>query len=319
MVSLIFTFFAAAIISLFLTFPVVWLLKFFKLGQPVLAEAPSAHGAKAGTPTMGGLGFLLTIVIFTLILIDVELHPAYLALILLMLAYAGIGLADDLLKVFRKQNLGLTFWEKIVLQVLAAGVFAAWLTFLGFNLSLGSFLTRLGFANPFLYQLLIIFVVVGFGNATNLTDGLNGLLAGTAGIAFVALAILADQAFISNGALFAVAAAGAVTAFLYFNFPRAAVFMGDVGSLPLGAGLAGLAFIIHEELRLAIVGGVFVIEALSVILQVASYKLFKRRIFKMTPLHHTFELMGIRETWVVVGFWVVGIIFALLGALVPWW
>jgi len=314
-ISQIFTFFSAAIISLALTFPVVWLLKFFKLGQTVLAAAPAAHGEKAGTSTMGGLGFLITIIAFSLILIDVELHPAYLALILLIAAYAGIGLADDLLKIARRQNLGLTFWEKIVLQVLAAGAFAVYLTFLGYNLSLYGILAKLGFTNPFLYQLLVVVFVVGFGNATNLTDGLNGLLAGTGSIAFIALAVLASGALMPNGALFALAAAGAILAFLYFNFPRAQVFMGDVGSLAIGAGLAGLAFIIHQELRLVVVGGVFVIEALSVILQVTSYKFFKRRIFKMTPLHHTFELMGIRETWVVVGFWIVGLIF---GGLAIW-
>lgn len=265
---------------------------------------------------MGGLGFLITIVSFTLILIDVELHPAYLALILLMLTYAGIGLADDLLKIFRKQNLGLTFREKIALQVLAAGGFAVWLTFLGYNLSLYGFLAKFGFTNPFLYQLLVIFFVVGLGNATNLTDGLNGLLAGTGSLAFAAFAVLASLTLMSNAALLALAAAGALLAFLYFNFPKASVFMGDVGSLPIGAGLAGLAFIMHQELRLILIGGVFVIEALSVILQVTAYKLFKRRIFKMTPLHHTFELMGIKETWVVIGFWVVGIILAIVGVMI---
>lgn len=187
MISLIFIFFSAAIISLILTFPLIGVLKLFKFGQPVRAEGPASHGAKAGTPTMGGLGFLVTIIAFALILIDVELHPAYLALSLLMLAFAGIGLADDLLKVFRKRNLGLTFWEKIILQLLVAGAFAVYLTFLGYNLSLYGLPAKLGFANPYLYQLLIIFFVVGFANATNLTDGLNGLLAGTGGSLFCPL------------------------------------------------------------------------------------------------------------------------------------
>ena len=314
MISLIFIFFASALISLVLTFPLLGFLRLFKLGQPVREEGPAAHGAKAGTPTMGGLGFLVTIVVLALILIDVELHPAYLALVLLLIAFAGIGLADDLLKVFRHRSLGLTFWEKIVLQVLAAGAFAVALTFLGFNLSLYGPLARLGFTNPYLYQLLAVFFVVGFANAANLTDGLNGLLAGTAGLAFLALALLSGYYLhMPNAAAFALAAAGAVLAFLYYNFPRAAVFMGDAGSLALGAGLAGLAFIVHQELRLVVIGGVFVIEALSVIIQVTAYKFFKRRIFKMTPLHHTFELMGIKEVWVVAGFWVAGLLFGLVG------
>ncbi len=314
MVNLIFIFLSALIVSLILTFPLFGFLRFLRAGQPVRAEGPSSHEGKAGTPTMGGIGFVLTIVAFALILIDVELRSAYLALVLLMLAYAVIGLADDLLKVRRKQNLGLTFWEKIVLQVLAAGAFASYLTFLGYNLSLTGALAKLGFADPYLYQLLAIFFVVGFANATNLTDGLNGLLAGTAGIAFLSLAVLA-AAFLhlGNAAVFALAAAGAVLAFLYYNFPAGRLFMGDVGSLPLGAGLAGLVFIMHQELRLVVIGGIFVAEALSVIIQVTSYKLFKRRVFKMTPLHHHFELMGLKERTVVIGFWCVALILGVIG------
>ena len=314
MISLIFIFLAAVIVSLILTFPLFGILKFFGIGQPVREEGPASHEKKAGTPTMGGLGFLMTIIAFTLILIDVELRSAYLALVLLMAAFAGIGLADDLLKVLRKRNLGLTFWEKIVLQILAAGAFAVYLTFLGYNLSLTGALAKMWFANPYLYQLLVVFFVVGFANATNLTDGLNGLLAGTAGIAFLAIAILAgNYLHLSNAAVFSLAAAGAILAFLYYNFPAGRIFMGDVGSLPIGAGLAGLAFIIHQELRLVIIGGIFVIEALSVIIQVTTYKLFKRRVFTMTPLHHHFELMGLQEKWVVVGFWVVAVILGIVG------
>ena len=305
---------SALIVSLILTFPLFGILKFFGVGQPVRAEGPASHGKKAGTPTMGGIGFVLTIIAFTLILIDVELRSAYLALVLLLAAFAGIGLADDLLKVIRKRNLGLTFWEKIVLQILAAGAFASYLTFLGYNLSLTGALARLGFANPYLYQLLVVFFVVGFANAANLTDGLNGLLAGTAGIAFLALAVLSAAVLqLGNSAVFSLAAAGAILAFLYYNFPGGRIFMGDVGSLPIGAGLAGLVFIVHQELRLVVIGGVFVIEALSVIIQVASYKLFKRRVFKMTPLHHHFELLGVREQWVVAGFWAAALVLGIVG------
>jgi len=313
-ISLIFIFLSALIVSLALTFPLFGLLRFLGVGQTVRAEGPASHERKAGTPTMGGLGFLLTIVAFTLILIDVELRSAYLALVLLVLAFAAIGLADDLLKVLRKQNLGLTFWEKIVLQILAAGAFASYLTFLGYNLSLTGLLAGIGFANPYLYQLLAIFFIVGFANATNLTDGLNGLLAGTAGIAFLALAVLcAAFLHLGNAAVFSLAAAGAVLAFLYYNFPAGRLFMGDVGSLPLGAALAGLSFIVHQELRLVVIGGIFVIEALSVIVQVASYKFFKRRVFRMSPLHHHFELLGLPERTVVIGFWVAAAVLGIIG------
>jgi len=309
----IFTFFSAAVISLLVTFPVIWLLQVWHLGQPVRAEGPASHQAKSGTLTMGGIGFILVILAMTVVLIDLELYPQYLALFLLTLAFAIIGLADDACKVFFRRNLGLTFWQKIALQGLVAAVFAIVMTLLGHNLTLGGWLGRYGFANPYLYQLLVIFLVVGGANATNLTDGLNGLLAGTASVAFLVFGILAWQMNLPQAVTFALVCSGAVTAFLYFNFPQARVFMGDVGSLALGAALAGLAVIMHRELRLAVIGGIFVIEALSVIIQVGSYKLFKKRVFKMSPLHHHFELMGIKETTVVVGFWVVGIVLAIIG------
>ena len=313
MISSIAVFFSSLVVSLLLTFPVVWLLTLFKIGQPVRAEGPATHQAKAGTPTMGGIGFVVTILALALILIDLDLNPLYLALVLLTLAYALIGLADDLLKVTRGRNLGLTFWQKICAQVVAASAFAAYLTFLGHNLEAAGLLSRLGFYQAFVYPFFLTFIIVGFANATNLTDGLNGLLGGTGTIAFLSLAVLAAGAGAPVAVTFALIVAGALVAFLYFNFPKAAVFMGDIGSLAVGAALAGLAIILHHEFRLLLIGGIFVIEALSVILQVTSFKLFKRRIFRMTPLHHTFELMGIKEWIVVVGFWVIGLIFGIAG------
>ena len=313
MINSLVLFLAAAVVSLLLTWPVIWLLRFFRIGQPVRSDIPPGHQAKAGTPTMGGIGFVITIIALSLILIDLDLKPVYLALILLILGYALIGLADDLIKVVGRRNLGLTFWQKIILQTLAAGAFAGYLAFSGHNLGVSGWLGKLGFAEPLFYQLLVIFFVVGFANATNLTDGLNGLLSGTAAIAFLCLAFLATRSGLNECSIYALICAGAVSAFLQFNFPRAQVFMGDIGSLALGAGLAGLAVIMHKELRLVIIGGVFVIEALSVIIQVTSYKLFKRRVFPMTPLHHSFELAGMKEPVVVTGFWVVGLVLGVVG------
>lgn len=313
MINATFIFFSAAVISLLVTFPVVWLLHFLHLGQPVREEGPVSHQAKSGTLTMGGIGFILVVLAMTVILIDLEIYPQYLALFLLTLAFAGIGLADDACKVFFHRNLGLTFWQKILVQGITAAIFALVMILLGQNTTLGGWLGRFGFANPYLYQLLVIFLVVGGANAANLTDGLNGLLAGTASVAFLAFGIIAWQMNLPEAETFALICSGAVGAFLYFNFPHARVFMGDIGSLALGAALAGLAVIMHQELRLAVIGGIFVIEALSVIIQVGSYKLFKRRVFKMSPLHHHFELMGIQEKTVVVGFWVFGIVLAVIG------
>jgi len=166
------------------------------------------------------------------------------------------------------------------------------------------------------YFLLSIFMIVGTANAANLTDGLNGLLAGTAGIAFLAFALLSAGLGFGPALIFSLISSGASFAFLYFNFPRARVFMGDVGSLGIGAALAGIAILIHRELSLIIIGGVFLIEALSVILQVASYKLYHRRIFRMTPLHHHFELLGWPEWQVVVVFWIAALVCAIFGVLV---
>jgi phospho-N-acetylmuramoyl-pentapeptide-transferase len=252
---------------------------------------------------MGGIGLVLTIIAFALIFIDIDFDWRYLALVLLIAGFAITGLADDLIKIFRGRNLGLTFWQKIIFQTLLAGLFSAFLISLG------------GFANPIFYFLFYVFIIVGTANATNLTDGLDGLLAGTAGIAFLAFAFLSSRLSLPNASTFSFAAAGAIFAFLYFNFPRAKVFMGDVGSLAIGAALAGIAIVIHKELLLIVIGGVFLVEALSVILQVTSYKLFKKRIFKMSPLHHHFELMGFKEIAVVVGFWVAGIILGVVGVL----
>ncbi|MFH1684175.1 MAG: phospho-N-acetylmuramoyl-pentapeptide-transferase [Candidatus Margulisiibacteriota bacterium] len=316
MINQTFLFFSAAIVCFLITYPIVWALRFFHLTQAIREEGPSSHKAKAGTPTMGGIGFVLTIIVFAFIFITVEFDLKYLALILLFFGFAAIGLTDDLLKIIRKKNLGLTFWQKIVLQTLLAGIFSAFLIYLGHQQSVGKILTSFGFANPFFYFLLSVFMVVGTANATNLTDGLNGLLSGITVVAFLCFAVLAQRLYIQDGTVFCFAAAGAVLAFLYFNFPKAKVFMGDVGSLAIGAGLAGVAIVIHQELKLVIIGGIFVIEALSVILQVTSYKLWKKRIFRMTPLHHHFELMGIRETTVVVGFWFAGLVLGVIGILI---
>lgn len=302
MIGYLSIFLFAIVVSLLLTAPWLWLLRFFRLGQPIREEGPAAHYSKSGTPTMGGVGFLAASIILVIILIDLELHPEFLALLLLMVGFALIGLTDDLLKVFRGKNQGLTFWQKIFWQIFVAALFALYLTSAGYNLTLG--------------PLLAIFLVVGAANATNLTDGLNGLLAGTGTIAFLAFFIISQKLLSANSSVFALIVAGTLLAFLYYNFPRARLFMGDVGSLALGAALAGLTLILHKELRLAIIGGIFVVEALSVIIQVFGYKLFKKRLFRMAPLHHHLELLGLSEKRVVIVFWLVALLFALVGVII---
>lgn len=317
MISAIFLFFAALMISFLLTYPLVGIIRLFGISQAIREEGPQTHQAKAGTPTMGGMGIIVTMLVFALVFIDFQFDFRYLALILLTFGFAAVGFVDDLIKIIRKKNQGLTFWQKIILQTIFAAAFSGYLVYLGHNQNLGEILSSFNlFSIPVFYFLLSTFIIVGTANATNLTDGLNGLLAGTGSIAFLAFGILAYRMFMPDAWVFCFAAAGAILAFLYFNFPKAKIFMGDVGSLAIGAALAGIAIIMHKELRLVIIGGIFLIEALSVILQVTSYKLFGKRIFKMSPLHHHFELMGIKETHVVIGFWVVGIILGVVGVLI---
>ncbi|MFC1637594.1 phospho-N-acetylmuramoyl-pentapeptide-transferase [Candidatus Margulisiibacteriota bacterium] len=311
----IFVFFSAAVVSFLVTYPVVWVVRFFDLTQAIRREGPASHQSKAGTPTLGGLGFVLTMIAFAVIFSNFEFDPRYLALILLIAGFALIGLADDLVKIVRRKNLGLTVWQKVLLQTVVAGSFCAFLLLVDHQLSVGQLLRTAGLSVPIFYFPLAFLIIVGSANATNLTDGLNGLLAGTAGIAFLALGLLANKFGQPDAAVVSLACSGAVLAFLPYNFPRARVFMGDVGSLAIGAALAGLAIIIHQELALLIIGGVFVLETLSVILQVTTYKVWGKRIFRMSPLHHHFELLGYKETAIVAGFWVAGAILGLIGVL----
>ena len=293
------------------------MLRRLKFGQSIREEGPQSHMKKAGTPTMGGIIFLLSIIVTTVtcgLLLDVfTTHTV--VLLLVFIGFGIIGFLDDGIKVILKRNLGLTSLQKLIGQIVIA--IAAFLL-----LRLGTFDTAITI--PFtewqldlgmLYIAFLIFWLVGFSNAVNLTDGLDGLVAGTASIAFAAFGVLAlfnDQADI---ALFAFAVTGALLGFLIFNANPAKVFMGDTGSLALGGALAMISVLIKQELLLLLIGLVFVIETLSVILQVGSFKLRKKRIFKMSPIHHHFELSGWSEWKVVLVFWSTGLVMALIAVL----
>ena len=293
------------------------MLRRLKFGQSIREEGPQSHMKKAGTPTMGGLIFLLSIIATTVVcglLLDVfTTHTV--VLLLVFIGFGIIGFLDDGIKVILKRNLGLTSLQKLIGQIVIA--IAAFLL-----LRLGTFDTAITI--PFtewqldlgmLYVAFLIFWRVGFSNAVNLTDGLDGLVAGTASIAFAAFGVLAlfnEQADI---ALFAFAVTGALLGFLIFNANPAKVFMGDTGSLALGGALAMISVLIKQELLLLLIGLVFVIETLSVILQVGSFKLRKKRIFKMSPIHHHFELSGWSEWKVVLVFWSTGLVMALIAVL----
>jgi phospho-N-acetylmuramoyl-pentapeptide-transferase len=320
-------------------------LREFQIGQYIREEGPKAHQKKAGTPTMGGLLIAISIVVPTLLWADLSNRFVWIA-VFATCAFAAIGFADDYTKVSHRRNLGLTARAKMGLQILTSIVIAVALIAMQAR---GMYSTRLLVPffktfrpdlvierwahNPHLWPLaflpfvgFVVIVIVGSSNAVNLTDGLDGLAIGCTVIAAGALAVLT---YVSGHATFAAyldlqrmpqvgevtifcgAMVGAAIGFLWYNAHPAEVFMGDVGSLALGGAIGTVAVIIKQELLLPFIGGVFVIEALSVILQVASYKLRKKRIFKMAPLHHHFELLGWSESKIIVRFWIASLVFAL--------
>src|SRR5512146_955995 len=324
---------------------VVRRLREFQIGQYIREEGPKAHQKKAGTPTMGGGLIVIAIVIPTILWADLTNRFVWIA-VFATLAYGGIGFADDYLKVVHRRNLGLTGRTKMALQLLFAVIIGPTLIIYQ---AVGMYSTHLivPFAKKFRPDLVfsslldkphlwpiaflpfiafVVLVIVGSSNAVNLTDGLDGLAIGCTVIAAGALTVLT---YISGYATFADyleiqrlpqvgeltifcgTMVGSAIGFLWYNAHPAEVFMGDVGSLALGGAIGTVAVIIKQELLLPFIGGIFVIEALSVILQVGSYKLRKKRIFKMAPLHHHFELMGWSESKVIVRFWIASLIFAL--------
>ena len=308
-----------------------WLRK-AQIGQSIREEGPRTHLAKAGTPTMGGLLILLAVASATLLWMDLSNRFVWIALATLV-GVGAVGFADDWTKVTKRRSLGLTGRGKLVPQFLMAFAVAFAIQQWAGHGAISTVITL-----PFLKRVLpdlgvlyipfVALVVVGSSNAVNLTDGLDGLATGAVGIAAGTYAVLAyvtgnavaarylQIPFIPQSgelAVFCGALVGASLGFLWFNCHPADVFMGDVGSLPLGAAIAAVAVMTKQEVLLAIVGGLFVLETLSVILQVASFKSTGRRVFKMAPLHHHFELSGWAESRVIIRFWILAILFAVLG------
>jgi len=320
-------------------------LREFQIGQFIREEGPKAHQKKAGTPTMGGLLIAISIVVPTLLWADLSNLFIWIA-VFATCAFAAIGFADDYIKVVNRRNLGLTSKAKLGLQIAASILIAVALIAMQTR---NAYSTKLMVpfikqfhpdlvierlvSHPALWPLafvpfvaFVVLVIVGSSNAVNLTDGLDGLAIGCTVIAAGALAVLT---YVSGHATFAQylelqrmplageltifcgAMVGAAIGFLWYNAHPAEVFMGDVGSLALGGAIGTVAVMIKQELLLPFIGGIFVIEALSVILQVLSYKLRKKRIFKMAPLHHHFELLGWSESKIIVRFWIGSLVFAL--------
>lgn len=335
----------ALVLSLVLGPWLIRKLKHFQIGQYVREDGPQSHQAKAGTPTMGGVLINLCIVVPTLLWADLRDGFVWLALGV-TLAFGAIGFWDDYLKLHRKHNLGLTARAKFSLQILVSlllvaalaalsegGLYSTQLTFPFFkrihpDFLIDSLLHR-GWLAPLAFLPfagLVILVVVGSSNAVNLTDGLDGLAIGCVIVAASALTVLTyvagnavwasylDLEHLANSAeltIFCGSMVGSSLGFLWYNAYPAEIFMGDVGSLSLGAAMAAVAVIIKQELLLPFLGGIFVVEALSVILQVGSYKLRRKRVFRMAPIHHHFELLGWKESKIIARFWIAALVFAL--------
>lgn len=308
---LILTVFAAFMLAVFLSPLMIPLLRRLKFGQYIREEGPKGHQKKAGTPTMGGLMIMLPAVLATFLFADFT--PTLSLLLLSMLGYGLIGFLDDFIKVVMKRNLGLTATQKLFLQLLLALSMYLLLQRMDHPFTVSVPGTQWEINLGWSYFLLLVLINLATTNAVNLTDGLDGLLAGTAGIAFAAYGIIAWVYMKPEIALFSCAMMGAVLGFLVFNAHPAKVFMGDTGSLAIGGALAAIAIMTKTELLLIVIGGVFVIEALSVIIQVISYKTRKKRVFKMSPIHHHFELSGWSEWRVVVIFWLISFVFAGVG------
>ncbi|MBM7647220.1 phospho-N-acetylmuramoyl-pentapeptide-transferase [Bacillus ectoiniformans] len=296
-------------------------LRRLKFGQSIREEGPESHQKKSGTPTMGGIVILLSILITTLFMVQIyaQIGTETFLLLLVTVGFGILGFLDDFIKVVMKRNLGLTSKQKLFGQILISIVFYWIYSQNNLSTELAIPLTNITFDLGVLYAVFIIFWLVGFSNAVNLTDGLDGLVSGAAAVAFGAYAVLAWSKGMDETAIFSFAVVGAVLGFLVFNAHPAKVFMGDTGSLALGGAIAAISLLTKFEFLLLIIGAVFVAETLSVILQVASFKTTGKRIFRMSPLHHHFELGGWSEWKVVVTFWTVGVICAVIGIYIGVW
>jgi phospho-N-acetylmuramoyl-pentapeptide-transferase len=335
----------ALLIALFIGPFVIEKLREFQIGQYIREEGPKDHQKKAGTPTMGGVLICIAILLPTLLWSDLS-NPFIWLVMGSTLAFGAIGFADDYIKVVHRRNLGLTGRAKLGAQFLVSMGIAVALIAMQ---SQGSYSTQLtvpfiknfhphlalGFLMRIPHFSLVIFlpfvafvilVIVGSSNAVNLTDGLDGLAIGCTIVAAGALTVLTyvsghvvfsdylelqRMPLVGEVTIFCGSMVGASIGFLWYNAHPAEIFMGDVGSLALGGAIGTIAVVIRQELLLPLIGGVFVLEALSVILQVGSYKLRKKRIFRMAPLHHHFELMGWSESKVITRFWIAALVFAL--------
>ena len=316
--SVMIGFIAAVVIGLIL----IPILKRINFGQRISEYVGESHRKKEGTPTMGGIIFIVpTILAILFLVLDGRLNMTYNLLIIMVVfvLYAFIGFLDDFLSLKKGKNEGLTVVQKFIGQIIVAVIFFA--IYMKYNGNTNFIVSTLGIDLNlgWLYGVFILLLLVGFSNAVNLTDGLDGLAGGLSAIAFVAFALISLFIGKEDVGIFCFVLTGALAGFLMFNAYPARVFMGDTGSLALGAVLATVAILTRREITLFVIGFIFFAEALSVMIQVFWYKRTKKRIFLMTPIHHHFEKKGYEEPDIVKGFWLVGIICAVLGIFFAVW
>jgi phospho-N-acetylmuramoyl-pentapeptide-transferase len=304
---------AAMLITIFLGPRFIEYLRVKEFGQQIREEGPQEHHAKAGTPTMGGLIVFLAIAVPYLVLSERDTQS--LAVFGVALGCAALGFADDVIKITKRRSLGLGARWKLLIQIaLALGLW--WVAYdeLGFDpvLELRIFDAELHIG-PVLYLVFTFLVIAGAANAVNLTDGLDGLAAGSCAIVLLAYTAITITSGQEGLALLSACLVGASVGFLWFNSFPASIFMGDTGSLGLGGAIGAMAVMTQTEVLLIVLGGIFVIEALSVAVQVISFKMFRRRVLLMAPVHHHFELMAWSETKIMLRFWIVAAVCAGIG------
>ncbi len=304
---------AAMLITIFLGPKFIEFLRAREFGQQIREEGPQEHHSKAGTPTMGGLILFVAIAVPFLVLGPRDTQS--LAVFGVAIGAAALGFADDYIKVSKRRSLGLPARWKLLVQIgLALALWWVATTQVGLDprLQVRVFDAEI-YLGPVLYVLFVFLVIAGASNAVNLTDGLDGLAAGSCAIVLLAYTAITITSGQEGLALLSACLVGASVGFLWFNSFPAAIFMGDTGSLGLGAAIGALAVMTQTELLLIILGGIFVIEALSVAIQVLSFKMFRRRVLLMAPVHHHFEMMAWSETKIMLRFWIVAAVFAGIG------
>lgn len=313
---------AGFLVSTFLGFLIVPLLKELRLGQKISSYVGTTHKRKEGTPTMGGLIFILGSLLTIAYLIFAKKidYTANLGIVLLVfIGYAIIGFIDDLLSVKKGNNEGLTIYQKLFMQVIIAiGFFFIYMRS-GGQTSLAVATLGIDIEMKWLYGIFILFVLVGSSNSVNLTDGLDGLAGGLSAIAFIAFSLISLTVGFEEIGIFLMVLAGSLLGFLIFNHNPAKVFMGDTGSLALGGVMGTVPILTHREITLLVVASLFVIETLSVILQNLWVIIFRRKLFLMTPIHHHFEKIGWEERDIVNMFWIAGVIVAMAGIVFAVW